>query len=79
MGGMTLAEYLKSSRGNAIDLSRALGVSHTTVARWASGTMEPSLVTCARIEKITRRKVTIREMVATAQEAAARRQAERAA
>lgn len=64
--GMTLAEYLKGSRGAALALARALGVSHSTVSRWASGKMEPSLTTCARIETATGGKVKVRDMVATA-------------
>lgn len=63
---MTLAEYLSSTRGAALLLARKLGVSHTTVYRWASGKMEPSLATCARIEAHTGGKVRVRDMVASA-------------
>lgn len=67
---MTLAEYFKSTRGAAIALARGLGVSHSTVSRWASGEMEPSLATCARIERYTGGKVKVGDLVA---EAASRR------
>ena len=63
---MTLAEYFKSTRGAAIALARSLGVSHSTVSRWASGEMEPSLATCARIEKQTGGKVKVGDLVAQA-------------
>lgn len=63
---MTLAEYLRASRGAASKLARDLDVSHTTVARWASGKMEPSLAMCARIEAATNGKVTVQDMVAQA-------------
>jgi DNA-binding transcriptional regulator YdaS (Cro superfamily) len=64
---MTLAEYIETTRGAASDLARKLGVSHTTVARWAAGKMEPGLTTCARIEEHTAGKVTVGDLVAAAQ------------
>lgn len=68
---MTLADYLASTRGAASELARKLGVSHSTVARWASGAMEPSLVTCARIERHTGGKVKVRDLVRQATQRAA--------
>jgi DNA-binding transcriptional regulator YdaS (Cro superfamily) len=63
---MTLAEYFSMTRGGASALARKLGVSHSTVSRWASGKMEPSLATCARIEQHTGGKVRVRDLVAQA-------------
>ncbi|MFY8047907.1 MAG: helix-turn-helix domain-containing protein [Erythrobacter sp.] len=64
--GMTLAEYIKASRGTAAELAKKLGVSHTTVYRWAAGTIEPSLKACSRIEEHTEGAVTVADLVAQA-------------
>jgi DNA-binding transcriptional regulator YdaS (Cro superfamily) len=76
---MTLAEYLETTRGAASDLARKLGVSHTTVARWAAGKMEPSLTTCARIEQHTAGRVRVGDLIAAAQARRASLQPEAAA
>ena len=70
---MTLAEYFQTTRGGASALARKLGVSHTTVSRWAAGKMEPSLATCAQIERHTGGKVCVRDLVAQASRRAADR------
>ena len=63
---MTLAEYIQTNRGAAADLARALGVSHSTVSRWAAGHTEPSLGMLRAIERATDGAVTVAELVAEA-------------
>lgn len=68
---MTLSQYLDRERGAAVSLARALGVSHSTVSRWASGQLVPSLLTCQRIEEATAGKVRASDFLAQARQRAA--------
>lgn len=66
---MNLAEYISSNRGAASALARELGVTPSTVSRWAARRMEPSLAMCARIERATNGAVTVRDMIAAVEAA----------
>lgn len=66
---MTLADYIAASRGTASDLARKLGVSPSTVSRWAHGKMAPPLAMAARIERATDGAVTVRDLMPVAEAA----------
>lgn len=51
--GMRLSEYLAKNGTKPAALARALGVAHTTVARWASGEVAPSLDAMERLAAVT--------------------------
>ena len=51
--GMRLSQYLEDTNTKPVAFARQLGVSHTTVARWASGQVPPSLAWMERIAKET--------------------------
>ena len=51
--GMRLSEYLTSTNTRPATFARAVGVAHTTVARWASGEVAPSLDCMERIASVT--------------------------
>lgn len=51
--GMTLAEYRAAHGINQSEFARAVGVSHTTVSRWESGDVAPTLEAMRRIATAT--------------------------
>lgn len=50
---MRLSDYLEASSIRPTAFARQLGVSHTTVARWAAGTVPPSLEWMEKIAEAT--------------------------
>jgi DNA-binding transcriptional regulator YdaS (Cro superfamily) len=50
---MTLSEYIRAARGNAVALAAALGVHKTQISNWANpkNTIPPAR--CVEIEKVT--------------------------
>lgn len=54
---MRLAEYLAAMRLRPSSFARQVGVSHTTVMRWASGEVAPSLDAMERIAAATAGRV----------------------
>jgi transcriptional regulator with XRE-family HTH domain len=51
--GMRLSEYLLTNNIRPLTFARLLGVSHTTVGRWASGEVPPSLAWMEEIARVT--------------------------
>ena len=63
---MHLRDYLRPADGHRItatDLANRMGVSHTTVIRWADGTISPSAAALVALHKATDGKVTPNDML----------------
>lgn len=60
---MTLTEYMTANRVTSVALAQELGVSHSTVLRWASGTMSPPMRRIPAIQAATGGKVTAQDFV----------------
>jgi len=50
---MTLSEYLAQPGHTSVSLAARIGVSHSTVLRWASGEVSPPLKRLPEIERAT--------------------------
>lgn len=60
---MTLTEYMTANQVTSVALAAELGVSHSTVLRWASGTMSPPMRRIPAIQAATEGKVTAQDFV----------------
>ena len=60
---MTLIEYMSTHRVTSTALAQQLGVSHSTVLRWASGTMSPPMRRIPAIQAATDGHVTAQDFV----------------
>jgi transcriptional regulator with XRE-family HTH domain len=54
---MRLSDFLTETQTKPAVFARQLGVAHTTVMRWASGDVSPSLDAMERIAKATEGRV----------------------
>lgn len=54
---MRLSEFLAETHTKPTAFARQLGVAHTTVTRWASGEVAPSMEAMERIAEITEGRV----------------------
>lgn len=61
--GMTLREYIETGESDIDTLARSVGVSRHAIHKWIYGQRSPHLATALKIEKVTRGKVTLRELV----------------
>ena len=61
---MRLAEYLGQPGITASALARVVGVSHSTIGRWADGSIEPSLSGMRKLHEATGGKVTPNDFLA---------------
>ncbi len=68
---MTLSEYLLRPGVTAAHLARQVGVSQSTIGRWADGSMDPSLGGLKRLHEATGGLVTPNDFLARAPERAA--------
>ena len=63
---MHLRDYLRPADGQRItatDLAARMGVAHTTVLRWADGTIKPSGAALKALHEVTGGKVTPDDMI----------------
>ena len=60
---MKLIDYMTTTRITSVALARRIGVSHSTVLRWAHGTMSPSMRRIPAIETATEGKVAAQDFV----------------
>ncbi len=70
---MHLRDFLRPADGPPVTatwLATKMGVSHTTVMRWADGTIKPNTDTLARLYEATGGKVTPNDMALPQQAAA---------
>jgi len=56
---MTIIEYLKLTGQTMAGLGAKLGVTHTTISRWAHGQREPSFEMVERLFEVSGGRITI--------------------
>lgn len=61
---MTLSQYLSLPGVTASGLARAMGVSHTTILRWADGTISPDVERLRKLHEVTDQQVSPNDWLA---------------
>ena len=60
---MRLADYLTKKKISQSELARRLGIKQSTISKWVLGKRRPGWVVLARVEKLTRGRVTARDFM----------------
>ena len=66
---MMLSDYLRENNLTLAEFAERVSVVHTTVMRWANGTLFPSAAAMRRIHAATDGQVTANDLLAAQQEA----------
>ena len=62
---MTLSDYLKQPDVTATGVARQIGVSHSTVLRWADGSIQPPMDRLRKLNEVTAGQVTPNDFLTT--------------